>query len=368
MKNTKKTSIGAYYYPGWHSCQLRDASFPNNWSEWDLVYNCKPCFNGHKQPKLPLWGREDESDHKVFEKKIDTANEYGIDFFVFAYYWSRKKRVLEGALDNGYLGASNSSKIKFALMWANRMPRKVMPIKDYSAKLIDPSRLVFTDPNDFMDFIKFISNKYFSNPNYYEVEGKKYLSIFDTAFFIKQMGIETVKSSISQVRNYLNTKGFKLHLAAIDPIPQHKNLLKDIGFDSVTHYVFLPQWKGKHLQDFTEASIIKEKMWYSYENETNLPYVPSVSPGWDANPRAVDYGKEKEGRYPWSPIIVNNNPKNFKLFLEKAIYFSQNYSTFPTPTCMIASWNEWSEGHYLEPDITYKYEWLKAVKNAKYGC
>jgi hypothetical protein len=32
---------------------------------------------------------------------------------------------------------------------------------------------------------------------------------------------------------------------------------------------------------------------------------------------------------------------------------------------MISSWNEWSEGHYLEPDEKHAYAWLEAVKNAK---
>lgn len=365
MNLPKKVNVGAYYYPGWHHCNVRDSAFAKNWSEWDLVFDAKPGFAKHRQPNLPLWGREDEADPKVFEKKINTAVDYGIDFFVFAFFWSRKKRLLEGALNNGFLKSKNKSDLKFALMWANRMPRKVLPVKDETAKLIDPSRLVYTDPNDFLDFIDFISENYFSHKNYLEICGKKYLSIFDTTFFIKQLGIENSKIAISNARKLLNNKGFSLHLAAIDPIESHKGIIKDLGFDSSTHYVFLPEWKGKHLQDFDEMANARSRAWSSYEAETHLPYVPSVSPGWDANPRACDYGKEKEGRYPWSPIIINNTPETFKNFFSKACNFAVNKSTFPIPTCMISSWNEWSEGHYLEPDQKFKYKWLEAVKKAK---
>lgn len=365
MHSKKKINIGAYYYPGWHKCHIRDGSFPKQWSEWDLVYNARPGFSGHQQPNLPLWGREDESDPSIFNKKINTALEYGIDFFVFAFFWSRKKRVLEGALNEGFLKAQSNKKVKFALMWANRMPRKVLPVKDAAARLIDPSRLVYTDPNDFLEFVDFISDKYFVKDNYLEIEGSKYLSIFDTTFFIKQMGIENATSAIKQARELLHKKGFQLHLAAIDPIDSHKRIIKEIGFDSSTHYVFLPEWKGQHLQDFNKMATKRSEAWKHYEAETGLPYVPSVSPGWDANPRACDYGKEKEGKYPWSPIIINNTPQTFSNFLKDAIKFAQTLSTFPESTCMISSWNEWSEGHYLEPDLKYKFEWLKAVKLAK---
>ena len=32
---------------------------------------------------------------------------------------------------------------------------------------------------------------------------------------------------------------------------------------------------------------------------------------------------------------------------------------------MIASWNEWSEGHYLEPDQRYGYRYLVSIKTIR---
>ncbi|MDN5278864.1 MAG: hypothetical protein PWR01_2829 [Clostridiales bacterium] len=363
MKN--KSILAAYYYPGWHPCKVRDSSFPRGWSEWDLVYQCKPRFAGHDQPKIPLWGPEDESNPEAFARKIETARTYGVDAFVFAFYWSRGKRLLEGALNQGLLKAKNQPGFKFALMWANRMPRKVMPVKDLEARVIDPSRLVYTDPEDFVEFVEFVSEKYFVNADYLELNGGKYLSIFDTAFFIRQLGVEKAGQAVKTARERLAAKGLKLHLAAIDPIAEHQPDLKQIGFDSVTHYVFLPDWKGPYLQNFSECTKIRQQSWQNYQPTTGLPYFPSVTPGWDANPRAVDYGKEKPGKYPWSPIIVDNSPTKFQNFLEKALDFAENESDSEEKICFISSWNEWSEGHYLEPDQKHGYAWLEAVKNAK---
>lgn len=358
--------IGAYYYPGWHGCRVRDKAFPKGWSEWDLVKECRPRFDGHDQPKEPLWGYEDESDSAVFARKIDTAHEYGINFFCFAYYWSRGQRLLEGALDRGYLGASNRNRTKFALMWANRMPRKVMPVKDAAARLIDPSRLVYTDPADFLEFIKFVSQRYFVLPEYFRVAGACYLSIFDTAFFIRQLGFELASAAIKSARDFLAEKGLTLHLAAIDPIAEHQPLLQQMGFDSVTHYVFLPDWSGDYLQDFNECARRRAAQWSHYQPATGLPYVPSITPGWDANPRAVDYGTEKPRKYPWSPIITGNTPENFAQFARDARRFACSESTMPHPMFMVSSWNEWSEGHYLEPDRKNGFAWLEAIRDCRH--
>ncbi|GAB4272577.1 MAG: glycoside hydrolase family 99-like domain-containing protein [Candidatus Rifleibacteriota bacterium] len=364
MKNNKPL-VAAYYYPGWHPCKVRDSAFPKNWSEWDLVYNCKPRFPGHDQPNIPLWGRENEADPEVFAKKIETASVYGVDAFVFAFYWSRGKRLLEGALNCGLLQSKNKNRIKFAIMWANRMPRKVMPVKDREAKVIDPSRLVYTDPHDFVEFIKLIADRYFTQPNYLRLDDSCYLSIFDTAFFIRQLGIDNAIKAVAEARKFLADQGFKLHLAAIDPIPEHQPHLQKIGFNSVTHYVFLPDWKGEYLQDFNERASKSIEKWAHYQPATALPYFPSVSPGWDANPRAVDYGKEKTARYPWSPIIVNRSPENFRNFFKAAWNFAMTKCNFIQPLVFVSSWNEWSEGHYLEPDQKYGFEWLKAIQHAK---
>lgn len=360
-----KITVAAYYYPGWHHCPVRDASFPKGWSEWDLVYQAKPAFAGHEQPCLPLWGRENEADPEVFARKIYAAASYGINAFVFAFYWSRGKRLLEKALNNGLLKAHNRERIKFALMWANRMPRRVMPVKDTAAKVIDPSRLVYTDPGDFVEFVETIAAEYFVQPEYLELDGGKYLSIFDTAFFIKQLGVEAVRSAISDARQKLAQQGLKLHLAAIDPIAEHQPLLADMGFDSVTHYVFLPDWKGPYLQDFTQMAEERQRQWQQYPQTTALPYFPAVTPGWDANPRGVDYGQAKPGKYPWSPIITGRSPENFGRFFKSAYEFVKAQSHQGEGLCMISSWNEWSEGHYLEPDEKYGYAWLEAVKNAR---
>ena len=357
--------LGAYYYPGWHACPVRDGAFAKGFSEWDLLSGVGPRFPGHRQPLVPLWGREDESDPAVFAKKIATAEGYSIDFFTFAFYWSRGKQLLQGALERGFLPAVQDSRFRFALMWANRMPRKVLPVKDGAAALIDPQRLVYTDAEDFLAFVQYIGARYFSHPGYLRLDGAAYLSIFDTTFFLRQLGPERAKAAIAAARAWLLAMGLgPLHLAAIDPLAEHRPLLASLGFDSVTHYVFLPEWKGEWLQDYGEAAARKAAQWPLHAKESGLPYCPSVSPGWDATPRAVDFGREKPHRYPWWPIVTGTGPQQLQTALRCALQYCNAHAS---PCCHLASWNEWSEGHYLEPDAEFGYGWLEAVREARRG-
>ncbi len=76
-------------------------------SEWRLVQQARPRFKGHQQPKVPLWGYEDESDPTIFAKKIKAASQAGISSFIFDWYWYDDGPFLQAALEKGYLGAPN---------------------------------------------------------------------------------------------------------------------------------------------------------------------------------------------------------------------------------------------------------------------
>ncbi|MFM7298465.1 MAG: glycoside hydrolase family 99-like domain-containing protein, partial [Planctomycetota bacterium] len=54
--------VAAYVYPGWHPIPERDESFHPGFTEWELVAGCRPRFEGHVQPRLPLLGPYDDRD------------------------------------------------------------------------------------------------------------------------------------------------------------------------------------------------------------------------------------------------------------------------------------------------------------------
>jgi len=359
----RPVTIGAYIYPGWHHCPERNRNFPSGWSEWDLVINASPCFSGHNQPKIPLNGPYDDSLPDTARKQTELARTYGIDFFVYGFFWSRGKRVFEAALDKGFLGKGGGGKFPFSLMWANRMPRGVLPVKKTSGPDIDPGRLVYSDPDDFLELIKFVEERYFSRTNYFRIKDMPLFSIFDSSFFLRQLGRKQAMQAIIRGKNYLIGKGYPgLHLMALNPAPNMITEFKTVGFDSVSHYVWLPDWKGKYLQDY--GTLIKQRSneWDSFAIKTGLPYFPSVSPGWDATPRGFLHGSCKPRRYPWWPVVINEHPAMFADFLGKAKRYTRGKNN--PQLCFIASWNEWSEGHYMESDERFGTAWLEAVSYA----
>ena len=360
-------TVAAYVYPGWHPCPERDRGFPPGWSEWDLVLGAGPRFPGHEQPRVPLHGTYDDSRPETASKQVRLARSHGVDVFVYGFFWSRGKRVFQDALDQGFLGRADGAgpaAFPFALMWANRMPRKVLPVKSARDSGIHPDRFVYTDPDDFLSLIRYLADRYFHRPNYFRPAGRVLFSIFDSTFFVRQMGARAAREAIREARRILADRGLPdLHLMALNPAPSLLPELRRIGFDSASHYVLLPEWKGEYLQDYGRLASRRTAEWPAFLQEAGLPYFPSVSPGWDATPRGVMHGGRRVKRYPWWPVVVGGRPERFQKFLAAAIRFSE--ATGKPHLTFVASWNEWSEGHYLEPDERYGMGWLEAVREAR---
>eukprot|EP00041_Stephanoeca_diplocostata_P006759 m.93001 g.93001 ORF g.93001 m.93001 type:complete len:334 (+) comp16527_c1_seq4:105-1106(+) len=135
--------VMAIYYGDWHSDPDMASLHGPNWTEWGLVTNARPRFEGHMQPNVPfedlpgfgVKAREDTPEG--MEAKINTALKYGVDVFLFDWYWYTEKGeggtgggFLNGALDNGFMPISESAnKMKFALMWANQDWVDIHPAK-----------------------------------------------------------------------------------------------------------------------------------------------------------------------------------------------------------------------------------------------
>ncbi len=118
------------------------------------------------------------------------------------------------------------------------MPRRVLPVRRSDLPVIDDGRRVSSDVDDFVAFVRMLAENYFARPNYVRLEGRSYLSIFDSTFFVRELGIEGARSAVAAARSWLAEHGHAdLHLAAIDPAAETLPHLRSIGFDSVTHYV-----------------------------------------------------------------------------------------------------------------------------------
>ncbi len=179
------------------------------------------------------------------------------------------------------------------------------------------------------------------------------------------MGLPAAREAIARARRWLEDAGFGgMYLAAVEPSCQVIAEVAALGFDAVTNYVLLPHWKGDFLQDYDTLALARTAEWPDIAARARLPYFPSVSPGWDASPRGADFGPDRPRKYPWWPIVTGEHPSRFRDALARALDYTTRAHD-AEPLAFVASLNEWSEGHYLEPDERFGEGWLEAVAAAR---
>jgi hypothetical protein len=84
-------------------------------------------------------------------------------------------------------------------------------------------------------------------------------------------------------------------------------------------------------------------------------YFAHASVGWDQNPR---YPPGKATK-----TVLNSTPAKFAAALCRAKDWTDKNAKAGMPKLItINSWNEWTEGSYLEPDTHFKFGYLEAIK------
>jgi hypothetical protein len=367
-------TVASYYFGNYHPGDARNVKSKGPaWSEWELVKAARPRFPGHLQPKVPLWGYTDESDPAAMAQKIDAAASHGVDAFIFDWYYYDDGPFLERPIDIGYLKATNNARVKFAFMWANHDWQEIHPYhKGAPRQTLYRGRVT---PESFVKIGDHVIKDYFLHPSYWRIEGKPYFSFYDLTKLLENFGsVEATRAALDAFRARAKAAGLPgLHLNAVvwgrTILPAEKKpadapqLVKDLGFDSVTSYVWI-----HHValpQQVTDFNFVRDE-YFKYWDKTaqlfDVPYYPNVSMGWDSSPRAAQEDTFDNSGYPFTHTIGNNTPENFRAALELT---KQRLLADPKgPRILnINCWNEWTEGSYLEPDTVNGMKYLEAVRD-----
>ncbi len=355
--------VAAFYWPDFHYDPRLEFIFTDKVGEWQTIYNAKPKDSIERQPRVPLWGYQDESDPKVMDKNIHAAITHGVNIFIFDWYWYDNKPLLESCLDSGFLKA-NHNRMRFYIMWANHDATSYWDPKNPDKNLIYWTGKV--DSSVFHTIVARVINKYFKNPSYYKIDGKPVFSIYELTNFIKGLGgPEEAMNALNYFRRETIRAGFPgLYLQAIlwsavpdslklmnsDKIKTQDKVLQYFGFNSFTNYTWA------HIRnptgDYDKWAMSSIAIWKKYSDSFSIPYNPNVTVGWDPNPR-----------FPFKVgYITNSTPAKFRKYLIMAKQFIDDHPKQPG-LITINAWNEWSEGSYLEPDTLYKMQYLDVVKD-----
>lgn len=368
------THVAAYYFPNYHADPRNTARYGTGWTEWELAKQARPRYPGHQQPKIPLWGYEDEADPGVMSRKIDAAADHGINSFIFDWYYYNDGPFLQRALEEGFLGAPNRHRLKFSLMWANHNWVELFPaLPGQEAELHYPGAIT---PATWDLMTDTIVEKYFAQLNYWKLEGKPYFSFYELSRLMESFGgsITRTKQALESFREKTRAAGFPgLHLNVVGTnvrilpgettMTDPKEVLTALGLDSVTSYVWIHHVTLDHFPESSYASMRDRAVasWSRLEQEYPLPYYPNVTMGWDSSPRTRQNEPFLDHGYPYMPVASGNSPAEFAKALEAAKAFLD-----PRPVnqriLTLNAWNEWTEGSYLEPDTVNGMGYLEAIR------
>jgi hypothetical protein len=367
-------TVASYYFGNYHPDDARNEILKGKgWSEWELVKAARPRFVGEQQPKVPLWGYTDESDPKVMEQKIRAAADNGIGAFIFDWYYYNDGPFLHDTVDKGYLKAHNRDRVKFALMWANHDWVDIHPYKRGA-----PPRVLYPGvitPENFKNITDQLIRRYFSQTSYWRIGGKPYFSIYDLHNLVASFGsVSATRAALDGFRARVMQAGLPgLHLNAVawgEPILPGEStpadlpeLVKALGFDSVTSYVWIHHVPLPKLEtDYNYARDAYFKYWTQARRMYSIPYFPNVTMGWDPSPRASPADAYGNFGYPFTNTISGNTPKRFEEALRLTKERLLNDPHGPR-VVTINCWNEWTEGSYLEPDTVHGLAYLHAIRD-----
>lgn len=359
--------VAAYIWPSYTGNEPRTRMFwPEGNGEWETVRKATAKFPGHAWPRRPLWGECNEADPRVMEMQIDAAADHGVNVFIYDWYWYDSRPFLEQCLNDGYLKARNNHRVKFYLMWANH---DVTHLWDRRISHIDGNIIwqASVDRRGFEVIALRLIERYFTHPSYYRIDGKPVFMIYDLNNLVRGLGgipqtaeafawfrEQARKAGLPGLHLQLTSYGAKrLNLSGVDAgaSTTPSEAIKRLGFDSQTHYQYVHFTNID--RDYADLLPDVQAEWRLMDTTYEIPYFPHVSLGWDNNPRHQTF---RPG------ITTNNTPEQ----IAKALVLARDYADAhpgQAPLITINSWNEWTEGSYLQPDDLYGYGYLEAVRS-----
>ena len=380
--------VVAVYFPSWHANDHYQAWYGKGFSEWELLKTTRPLFPGHHQPKVPSWGYFDESDPQWAAREIDLAADHGITAFMFDWYWYSGVRIMEEALEQGFLKAPNRQRLKFAIMWANHSWGTWPAVTGIPGMggAVGENRGQQTwlpirhDMEDLDRVLDYCVEHYFHEPNYWTVDGKPNFILWNISTFAEQLGgVAAARAGLERMDQRARRSGLpglyftanigccgdNMYCCGYDRVPT----AQEMGFQSVFAYnivrtpghAALPD--DRPLVPYDDVIQSHRHCWGQIE-KWGLPHHPIVTFGCDVTPRwhrGVSLPMDFRA-LGYEPIVVDNTPEKFGELCRLALRQVQGK---PGPQAIfINAWNEWTEGMYLLPEERHGTAYLEELRRA----
>jgi hypothetical protein len=257
-------------------------------------------------------------------------------------------------------------------MWANHDWVDIHPAQ--RTKPWNVLRRGAVTPAVFLEATDHAIDRYFPEVNYWRPDGRPYFSFYDVAKLVDGFGgPEATADALADFRMRSRRAGCgDLHLNAVlwteILLPGegfraiNRELVEQLGFDSVTHYVWLhhatmDRFPLTSYASYRESAVCQ---WDDFSRRFSVPYFPVVCTGWDSSPRTIASDRYEPLGYPFLPVLEEASPTEFRAALVFAKAFLESKGV---QVATINAWNEWTEGSYLEPDTVHGLAYLEAVRD-----
>jgi hypothetical protein len=317
-----RARLGAYYFDGW-------AGPLTNFHFQGLPF-------GPYQDRQPIDAWQDNSECAV-EQQLASAHNFGIDFFVFDWYFNTTVNA-SGENLNSALQITRSLPdrhgMQYAILYVDSPPFVVGPA-DWSAAVSE-----------------WIS--YMTDLVYVLVNQKPLLVVLDMQAMRQAFGSSaSVANAFGQLRAAAQAKGLPgVYIAGgifggYDPTRQSGSfpdlsLAIADGYDVLTMYNYSVSGVSG-MQPFSILSDGAHWIWAQGALKSPLPFIPVAMDGWDARPW-------NEGN-----VWFSRSPQAASALVRDAITWANSNprlrpepSTVP-PIVLVEAWNELGEGSFLVP-------------------
>lgn len=335
--------IIAFYYPG---TEQRE--------EWEIVRRTLPEIQ-------PLLGWYDEGNPEVIDWQIKWSVENGISAYFVDWYWNQGRQRLDHWI-KGYYQARYRSHLPWALMWANH------------------NEVGAHDWEDMQRVTKFWIENYFQTPEYYTIDKKPVVLIWEPQNIDRDLIAEAKKrgedwqpgeglrQALDLSRKMAREAGLPgIHFIAMNVGSANEEATKkrlteyaQAGINELTHYNYWWQAFGRckekspedTRQRFSFDCVVKTvPTWWKEELERGiLPVIPTLPTGWNDIPRSFDKAR----------VIYGRTPEKFRKICEQMKAFAEEKGI---RRIVIAPINEWQEGSYIEPNREYGFAMLEAIRD-----
>lgn len=327
---------------------LYDSSDPRSWHHGIMYYS--------------------NANPRVLDWHVKWMAENGVNLILFDWYPIQTPnggidvtRPINGGLEKGFLGKAVvggepvktnrfADKIQFAVMWTNHFEAQGNP----------------------KGLIPYMCRNFFSQPNYYRIDGKPLLIVHSFSEFAKVSGGTPagVRATLEGFRAEARAAGFPgLYVVSSEAYDgAYAKHVLSCGFDGVMQYAMGVMQKGGTREievsepagnkykiieeDFVTQSIPGHvKSWNDFASAVGKNYLMSMVPMIDFRPT----------KRPISHYLKNGTPENFRKMLQAA-HKTQEARGMRKFITMYA-WNEWYEGGFLEPSTSEGMAWLKQIRD-----